>query len=97
MFRVSIRRPGVAVGNKGYRKQAIGIYLIDATGLEDDFPSQSAVLLGPDDKDYPPGDYTISPSSFGLVADKFGNASLGIKRIVLVPVIKEAGRKAANA
>jgi len=95
MFRVIVKRPAIAVGQKGYRKQQIGIYLVDAQGVEDDFPSRMDVMRGPDDKDYPPGEYTINPASFRLVADKYGSSSLTVDRLVLSPTIKTADRKTA--
>jgi len=86
MFRVLVKRPAVAVGQKGYRKQQIGVVLIDANGQEDDFPSRVDVLRGPDEKDYPPGEYLISPSSFGIKTNEFGSAELGVTRLLLHPV-----------
>lgn len=92
MFRVIVKRPAVAVGTKGYRKQQIGIFLVDKDGVEDDFPSRTDVMRGPDDKDYPPGEYTIHPCSFGMKSDDFNNSVFGLSRLVLVPAAKEATR-----
>lgn len=97
MFRVVVKRPAVAIGTKGYRKQQIGIFLIDKDGVEDDFPSRMDVMRGPDDQDYPPGEYVISPASFALQADKYGSSSLVVSRLVLKPAIQQATRKAAAA
>lgn len=95
MFRVIVKRPGVVVGSKGYRKQTIGVFLVDKDGVEDDFPTPVGLLHGPEDKDYEPGTYTISPASFGISGDKYGNTSFTVKRLHLVPAQAAAGRKAA--
>jgi hypothetical protein len=97
MFRVVITRPSVPVGTKGYKKQTLGIYLVDRDGVEDDFPSKMEILLGPDQADYPAGKYTIHPASFGLQADKYGASSLHVNRLRLSPVVEQATRKPAAA
>jgi len=88
MFRVIVsKRAAVAVGKKGYRKQAVGIFLIDKDGVEDEFPSRIDVLRGPDERDYPPGEYAIHPSSFAVSMNEFGSAQLGLGFLSLSPVV----------
>jgi len=94
MFRVIVKRPAVAVGTKGWRKQAIGVYLVDKDGVEDDFPSKIEVMRGPDDKDYPPGEYDIHPASFTVKADDYGSPTLTVGRLQLHPRMAKAARAA---
>lgn len=97
MFRVIITRASVAVGTKGWRKQSAGIFLIDKDGVVDDFPTKFDVMRGPEDKDYPPGEYQMNPASVTVQADKYGSGHVTVSRIILVPQVKEATRKAAGA
>lgn len=97
MFRVIVKRPGVAVGKKGYRKQPAGIFLVDKDGVVDDFPTRFDVFRGPDDQDYPPGEYTMSPASITVQSDKYGSGQITISRVQLIPNLQQATRKPAAA
>lgn len=97
MFRAIVSRPSVAIGSKGeYKKQTVGIYLMDKDGVEDDFPTPVGVVLKVTDPDYPKGEYTVSPASFGVTGDKYGNTSFSVNRLILTPR-KEAARRPAAA
>jgi len=85
MFDCVVSRPAVAVGTKGYRKQTLGVYLIDSHGVVDDFPTKLELLLGKEEPDYPPGKYTIHPASFAVRQNDFGSSELSCTRIKLVP------------
>lgn len=88
MFRVIVKRASVPVGNKGWKKQQAGVFLVDKDGVVDDFPSRIDVMRGPEDKDYPPGEYVLSPATFTVQADKYGSGQLSVGRLILLPAKK---------
>jgi hypothetical protein len=66
-----------------FQKQKAWAYLFDRNGNPDEFPTSIEIMLDDGAKPYPPGRYTLAPSSF--YSGSFGSLALAVR---LTPAAK---------
>ena len=93
MFAAKVTRAPSAIGNKGWQKQSVWIFLFNPDGTPMDFPVEFPMLVEGGKPGYAAGEYTVDPSSFILARDEKGNAVLRVGRMKLLPAAPAGGRK----
>jgi len=86
MFKVIAQEGSVPVGQKGFHKQALWIFLFGEDGKPEPFPTRFDKIFGAAEKPYAQGEYQIHPSSFRAMVNEKGNKTLSLSRLTLVPV-----------
>jgi len=85
MLRVIVQTPPKPIGEKGWQQQIVGVFCMEAPGVESPFAVPIPMLVEVGGKGYPPGEYRMDPSSIVPKADTYGKLFLTASRLVLVP------------
>lgn len=60
--------------------QAAWVYLVDAAGVADRFPTKARFTVDDPAKPYPPGEYVVSPASFKV--NNWGDLEVSFPKLV---------------
>ena len=93
MFKATVLRGCTTVGQKGWQKQSVWIYLYNPDGTPMDFPTEFFLFWEQGKPGQPIGEYTVCPSSFTPGRDEKNNITLRLGRLRLLPFKPAAGGK----